>query len=167
MKSRRAASRSEAAIATAARTAPPPSRTGNVTERSSTSTSAPSGPVQTVNMHRAVAQRIGGQVERGVPERAGPAQIACLLDLPVEPAIGPGEARIGRGGRTGSNPSGPRSSPAMTWSSCTPSSAVARRSTCAPNSCDSPSAASPKREQDRDGARQREAQAQAHAASRK
>jgi hypothetical protein len=117
-------------------------------------------------MHRPVAQRIGGKVERGVPERARPAQIACLLDLPVEPAIGPGEARIG-GRAHRLQPVGTALQPRDHLVELHPQLGHRAALHMRAEQLRQPQRRQPQREDDRDGARQREAQAQAHAASRK
>lgn len=126
----------------------------------------PLWPGQPVHVHRAVTQRVGGQVERSVPERTGALEDAGLLDLPVKPAIGHGEARIGRRSGQFQLSIGPAFQPgndlvelhghlghraALHMRAEELRKTQRRKTQC---------------EQDRQRARQREAQAQAHAASR-
>ena len=59
------------------------------------------GAGKVVHMLGAVGQRVGGQRQRVVPERARPQQAALGLDLPVKPAERPFEPGIGRGGGEG------------------------------------------------------------------
>jgi hypothetical protein len=54
----------------------------------------PVRPRQVVDMHPASAQRVRRKLQRGVPERAGSLDAVRAFDLPVEPAVGPVEARI-------------------------------------------------------------------------
>jgi hypothetical protein len=91
---------------------------------------------------------------------------ACLLDLPVEPAIGPGEARIG--GRTHQlQPVGTALQPRDDLVELHPHLGHRAALHMRAEQLRQPQRRQTQREEDRDGARQREAQAQAHAASRK